>query len=102
MTDCPQGQFRIKKEVKAIAREKVKTDKRDSFMLVHSLRTDLIPEVYKRSPQNRAYQRFLRQRAFYVGSISRTKNKIRSLLAQQRGEFRDKVSRKRLPQKGVC
>jgi transposase len=83
------------KEVRSIGRAKIKTDKRDSFMLAHLLRTELIPEVYKRSPQNRAYQRVLRQRAFYVGSITRTKNKIRSLLAQQREEFRDKVSRRR-------
>jgi len=40
------------KEVKAIARAKIKTDKSDSFMLAHLLRTDLIPEIYKRSPQN--------------------------------------------------
>jgi len=31
------------KEVKAIARAKIKTDKRDSYILAHLLRTDLIP-----------------------------------------------------------
>jgi len=69
------------KQVKAIARAKIKTDKRDSFMLAHLLRTDLIPEIYKRSHKNRGNQRVLRQRAFYVGSITRAKNKIRALLA---------------------
>jgi len=83
------------KQVKAIAKAKIKTDKRDSFMLAHLLRTDLIPEVYKRSRENRGYQRILRQRAFYVGSTTRTKNKIRALLAQQGEELRDKVSRKK-------
>jgi len=83
------------KQVKAIAKAKIKTDKRDSFMLAHLLRTDLIPEVYKRSRENRGYQRILRQRAFYVGSTTRTKNRIRALLAQQREELRDKVSRKK-------
>jgi len=82
-------------QVKAIAKAKIKTDKRDSFMLAHLLRTDLIPEVYKRSGENRGYQRVLRQRAFYVGSITRTKNKIHALLAQQREEVRDKVSQKK-------
>jgi len=43
------------KQVKAIAKAKIKTDKRDSFMLAHLLRTDLIPEVYKRSRENRGY-----------------------------------------------
>jgi len=82
-------------QVKAIAKAKIKTDKRDSFMLAHLLRTDLIPEVYKRSRENRSYQRILRQRAFYVGSTTRTKNKIRALLAQQGEELRDKASRKK-------
>jgi len=82
-------------QVKAIAKAKIKTDKRDSFMLAHLLRTDLIPEVYKRSGENRGYQRVLRQRAFYVGSITRTKNKIHALLAQQREEIRDEVSQKK-------
>jgi hypothetical protein len=37
------------KEVKAIAKAKVKTDQRDSYKLAHLLRTGYIPEVYKRS-----------------------------------------------------
>jgi len=45
------------KEMKAIAKAKIKTDKRDSWILAHLLRTDLIPEVYKRSRENRSYQR---------------------------------------------
>ena len=71
------------KEVKAIAKAKIKTDKRDSRILAHLLRTDLIPEVYKRSRENRGYQRVLRHRAFYVGSLTRVKNRIRALLSQQ-------------------
>jgi transposase len=68
------------KEVKAIAKAKIKTDKRDSKMLAHLLRTDLIPEVYKRSRENRSYQRILRQRVFYVGSMTRVKNRIQALV----------------------
>jgi transposase len=81
------------KEVKAIAKAKIKTDKSDSWMLAHLLRTDLIPEVYKRSGENRESQRGLRQRAFYVGSITRVKNRIRALIAQQWEEVRDEASR---------
>lgn len=81
------------KEVKAIARAKIKTDKRDSYILAHLLRTDLIPEVYKRSRENRGYQRILRQRAFYVGSQTRVKNRIRALLAQQSEEVQEEISR---------
>jgi len=84
------------KEVRSIAKAKIKTDKRDSFMLAHLLRTELIPEVYKRSCENRGYQRVLRQRAFYVGSITRTKNKVRALLAQQQEEVREKISEKKI------
>lgn len=35
-------------QVKAIAQAKIKTDKRDSKMLAHLLRADLIPTVYRR------------------------------------------------------
>ncbi|MCK4429850.1 MAG: IS110 family transposase, partial [Candidatus Aminicenantes bacterium] len=72
------------------AKAKIKTDKRDCWMLAHLLRTDLIPEVYKRSRENRESQRVLRQRAFYMGSITRVKIEfMRFSLSSQ------KMSRKR-------
>lgn len=37
-------------EVKAIARVQIKTDKRDSEVLAHLLRMNMVPEVYRRSP----------------------------------------------------
>ena len=83
------------KEVKSIARAKVKTDKRDSAVLAHLLRTDFIPEVYRRTRENRGHQRVLRQRAFYVKSMTRVKNRIRALLAQQVEEIRQEVSREK-------
>jgi hypothetical protein len=43
-------------EVKAIARVKIKTDKRDSEVLAHLLRMNIIPEVYRRSAKNRQSQ----------------------------------------------
>lgn len=81
------------KDVKAIAKAKIKTDKRDSHILAHLLRTGMIPEVYKRSQENRSYQRVLRQRVFYVGNQTRVKNRIRTLLAQQGEEIRVEVLR---------
>ncbi|MQY61482.1 hypothetical protein GH153_06585 [bacterium] len=39
------------------------------------------------------YQRILRQRAFYVGSITRVKNRIRALIAQQGEGVREEASR---------
>lgn len=80
-------------EVKAIAKAKIKTDKRDSRILAHLLRTDMIPEVYLRSEENRMAQRVLRHRAFYVEMRTRVKNKIRVLLAQQRIELQEELSR---------
>jgi len=81
------------KDIKAIAKAKVKTDERDSYKLAHLLRTGYIPEVYKRSRENRSSQRVLRQRAFYVGKQTSVKNRLRALLAQQGEEIRGEVAR---------
>jgi len=81
------------RDVKAIAKAKIKTDERDSYKLAHLLRTDYIPEVHKRSRENRSSQRVLRQRAFYVGKQTAVKNRLRTLLAQQGEEIRSEVSR---------
>ena len=81
------------KDVKAIAKAKVKTDERDSWKLAHLLQTGYIPEVYKRSRENRSSQRVLRQRAFYVGKQTAVKNRLRALLAQQGEEIRGEVAR---------
>jgi transposase len=75
--------------VKAIARAKIKTDKRDSEVLAHLLRMKMIPEVYRRSQENRQAQRVLRQRAFYVSAMTALKNRVHALLAQQREEVRE-------------
>jgi len=71
------------KEVKSIARAKIKTDKRDSKILADLLRANLIPEVHKRSAESRRAQRVLRQRVFFVSTMTRVKNRIQALLAQQ-------------------
>lgn len=80
-------------EVKAIARAKIKTDKRDSEVLAHLLRMNMIPEVYRRSVDNRRAQRVLRQRAFYVSAMTALKNRVHAFLAQQREEVQGKVAR---------
>jgi len=75
-------------QIKAIAKAKIKTDKRDSLMLAHLLRMSLIPEVYRRSAENREAQRVLRHRASYVRMRTQVKNRVYALLAQQREEIR--------------
>ena len=80
-------------EVKAIARAKIKTDKRDSEVLAHLLRMNMIPEVYRRSAENRQSQRVLRQRAFYVSAMTALKNRVYAFLAQQKEEVRETVAR---------
>jgi transposase len=80
-------------EVKAIARAQIKTDKRDSEVLAHLLRMNMVPEVYRRSRENRQAQRVLRQRAFYVSAMTALKNRVYAFLAQQREEVREEVAR---------
>jgi hypothetical protein len=67
------------KDVKAIAKAKIKTDERDSYKLAHLLRTGYIPEVHKRSRENRSSQRVLRQRAFLRGEADRGEDESRHL-----------------------
>ena len=83
------------KEVKSIAKAKVKTDKRDSKILAHLLRTDLVPEVYQRSKENRETQKILRQRAFYVGAMTRVKNRIHAFVVQQKEEIQQEAAREK-------
>jgi len=82
----PQG-------VKAIAHAKIKTDARDSEVLAHLLRTELVPEVYRRGPENREALRVLRQRAFYVAALTAVKNRIHALIVQQREEVQVEAGR---------
>jgi transposase len=79
--------------VKAIARATIKTDKRDSEVPAHLLRMNMIPEVYRRSTENRQAQRVLRQRAFYVSAMTALKNRIHAFLALKREEIREVVAR---------
>jgi transposase len=91
-------------EVKAIAKAKIKTDKRDSRMLADLLRANLIPEAHKRSPETRRAQRVLRQRAFFVAAMTRVKNRIRALLAQQPEDIQKAIGLEKelFSQKGIA
>jgi transposase len=64
-------------------------------MLAHLLRTDLVPEVYQRSKENRGVQKILRQRVFYVEAMTRVKNRVHALIAQQREEVRQEAAREK-------
>lgn len=66
-------------EVKSIARAKIKTDKLDSEVLAHLLRMNMVPEVYRRSKENRQAQRVLRQRSFYVSAMTALKNRVSAI-----------------------
>lgn len=76
-------------QVKAIAQAEIKTDKRDSRILAHLLRSGLIPEVWRRSESNRLAQRVLRHRMSYVRMQTQMKNQIRVLLSKQSEEIRE-------------
>jgi transposase len=69
-------------KVKAIAEARIKTDKIDSEILAHLLRTDLIPQAYAPSKNIRAIKRVLRQRMFLVRVRTMLKNRVAALLAQ--------------------
>jgi transposase len=69
-------------KVRAIAEARIKTDRLDSEILAHLLRTDLIPQAYAPSRELRALKRVLRQRLFLVRLRTMTKNRIRALLSQ--------------------
>lgn len=67
-------------KVKAIAEARIKTDKIDSKILAHLLRTNLIPEAYVPSKDTRCAKDILRQRMFFIRLRTMTKNRIFMLL----------------------
>jgi transposase len=89
------------KEIKSIAKAKIKTDKRDSRVLADLLRANLIPEVHRRSVETRKAQRVLRQRVFFVATMTRVKNRIRALLAQQPEDIQKETEQNLFTRKGV-
>lgn len=68
---------------RAIAAARIKTDKIDSAILAHLLRTDLLPEAYLAPRPVRDLRDVLRYRLHLVGYRTSLKNRIRALLARE-------------------
>lgn len=67
-------------KTRAIAEAKIKTDKIDSTILAHLLRSNLLPESYIPDQNTRDLKELLRYRASLVKLRVQVKNKIHSLL----------------------
>lgn len=67
-------------KTRAIAEAKVKTDKVDSTILAHLLRTNLLPKSYIPDQKTRDLKELLRYRASLVKLRVQVKNKIHSIL----------------------
>ena len=67
-------------KTKAIAEAKIKTDKIDSTILAHLLRTDLLPKSYIPPKETRDLREILRYRASLVRLRTQIKNKIHAIL----------------------
>jgi transposase len=71
-------------KLRAIATAQIKTDKRDSDILAHLLRTDLIPQIHITSEAVRLKRAILRDRMELVKQKSRTKCRIHQLVDRNR------------------
>jgi len=67
-------------KVKAIASAKVKTDKIDSGVLAHLLRTDLLPTAHIPTMTTYRARSVIRQRLFFVRLKTMVKNRINVLI----------------------
>lgn len=76
-------------KVKAIAEARIKTDKIDSKILAHLLRTNLIPEAYVPSKDVRQAKKILRQRMFFIRLRTMVKNRIFMIL-ERHPEVKDR------------
>ena len=69
-------------KTKAIASARIKTDKIDSTILAHLLRTDLLPTSYIAPREIRDIREILRYRASLVSLRTSIKNKMHAILAK--------------------
>lgn len=67
-------------KVKAIASARIKTDKIDSSVLAHLLRSNLLPEAYLCPPNFRDFKEIIRFRASLSHLKTQTKNKVHAIL----------------------
>jgi len=70
-------------KARAIAEAKIKTDKVDSTILAHLLRSNLIPEVYVGNREMRELKRLVNERLFLKKQIVQIKNRIHSELLRR-------------------
>lgn len=85
--DVMEGRFgEIKlahpKKVKAIAEASIKNDKVDSEVLAHLLRSNLIPEAYISSKEERSLKDLYRYRFSYVNTRTAFKNRTLSMVSR--------------------
>lgn len=74
-------------KTKAIASARIKTDKVDSTVLAHLLRTDLLPTAYIADRKTRFMRDILRHRVGLSAGRTRLCNQARVLLAREGTEF---------------
>ncbi len=67
---------------KAIACARIKTDKIDSEILAHLLRTDLLPEAYIPTRETRLLRERLRYRASLVRLVAQLRHKLHAVVAK--------------------
>ena len=67
---------------KAIASARIKTDKIDSEILAHLLRTDLLPEAYICTRETRLLRERLRYRASLVRLVAQLRHKLHAIVAK--------------------
>jgi len=67
---------------KAIASARIKTDKIDSEILAHLLRTDLLPEAYISTKETRLLRERLRYRASLVRLRTQVRHKLHAIVAK--------------------
>jgi len=70
-------------KARAIAEAKIKTDKVDSTILAHLLRSNLIPEIYVGDREMREIKRIVNERLFLKKQIVQIKNRIHSELLRR-------------------
>ena len=69
-------------KVRAIAEAKIKTEKVDSEILAHLLRTDLLPTVWIGDQEMRDLKRLIAERVFLKRSSTKMKNRIHAELVR--------------------
>lgn len=75
------------REVKLIARSRVKTDKYDAYCLAALLRADFLPEAYVPDSDGRELRRLLRTRSSLKGVGTQLKNQIHATLREKWIDF---------------